>query len=146
MLVPTLRESTAADAEYIYGIAELTMRPHVEAMGKRWSVTKMQEKCANDAVDPNNKIIQLHARDCGVFCVEFGTAEVWLHALLLLQEFQRKGIGGLLLQQVLAQAKERSLPVCLHVAKENPAKAFYEKFGLYVCDENELHFCMRSAA
>ena len=139
----TLRASTSKDADFIYSLNELTLRPHVEMLGKRWSVPKMQEKCQKDAVDPNYRIVQLRGQDCGTLHVEATPDEIWLHALLLHPNYQHLGVGSQMMSMVLAQARKAAKPVLLYVTKSNPAKMFYERFGFAVCDENELHFGMR---
>ena len=142
----TLRHANSADAPFMYGLAELTMRTHVEALGKRWSVTKMQDKCAQDSLDPNYRIVQVAAEDCGFFCAEMTGSEVLLHAIVLHPKIQGQGIGTHLLYRVLQMAAQATLPVTLNVAKTNPARAFYEKFGFVVTGEDALHLRMQREA
>jgi ribosomal protein S18 acetylase RimI-like enzyme len=139
----SLRASTSADAAFLYALAELTMRHHLDVLGKRWSMAKMQAKCENDAVDPDQQIIQVGGRDGGALSVQTRADELYLHALLLLPEFQRVGIGSILLTQTLERAQALNLPVRLNVLTSNPARSFYEKFGFTVCAEQDLHYAMQ---
>ena len=143
MDIPTLRSASAADATFIYAVNELTLRPHVEAVSRKWATAKMHEKCAHDALDPNTRIIQVEGVDCGVFNLEIGPTEIWLHSMLLLAEFQRRGIGRYLLQGALAQAMARGIPIRLIVMRANPARWYYEGFGFTVCEEADQYFAMQ---
>ena len=142
MDIPSLRRASAADAAFIYAVTELTLRPHVEAVSRKWATAKMHEKCEKDAVDPNTRIVHAGGIDCGVFNLEIGPTEIWLHSMLLLAEFQRRGIGRYLLQGALAQAKARGIPIRLLVMRANPARFYYEGFGFTVCEEADQHFAM----
>ena len=138
----TLRPSSAADAEFIYALNELTLRPHVEAMSRKWAGAKMRDKCANDAVDPNTRIVSFEGIDCGVYTLEIKFDEIFLHSMLLEPGSQRRGIGRHLLQQALEEAETRRLPIRLFVMRANPAKGYYERFGFRVFDEAEQYFAM----
>ena len=146
MSIPALRNSTSSDAPFIYALNEQTLRPHLEALGKRWSLAKMQQKCEQDAIDPHCKIVQAQGQDCGVFCVETCPSEMWLHALLLRPEWQRKGIGSSLMLQALGQARQLALPMRLHIVRGNTAIAFYEKLGFKIYAQDEVHLSMHRAA
>ena len=138
----TLRPSSAADAEFIYALNELTLRPHVEAVSRKWAGAKMRDKCANDAVDPNTRIVSFDGVECGVYTLEIKSDEIFLHSMLLDPAYQRRGIGRHLLQQALKEAGTRRLPFRLFVMRANPARAYYERFGFKVFDEAEQYFAM----
>ena len=143
MDIPTLRSASAVDAAFIYAVNELTLRPHVEAVSRKWAAAKMHEKCAKDSVDLNTRIVRVGGVDCGVFNLEIGPTEIWLHSMLLLAEFQRRGIGRYLLQGALAEAMARGIPIRLLVMRANPARLYYEGFGFTVCEEADQYFAMQ---
>ena len=138
----TLRPASAADAAFIYDVNEITLKPHVEAMARKWATARMREKCDNDAIDPNTRIIQVDGIDCGVYALAVSPTEIWLHAMLLLPTFQRRGIGRRLLERALAEAKTRGIPMRLIVMRANPAKAFYERYGFTVSEETDEYYVM----
>ena len=141
-----LRSATAADAMFIYDVSERTLRRHVEAVSRKWATAKMRDKCAHDAIDPSTRIVQVAGIDCGVYQLETRVDDVFLHSMLLLPEFQRRGIGRFLLQAALANAAARGVPVRLFVMRANPAKAYYEQFGFAVYDETDQYFAMQTSA
>ncbi len=141
-----MRPSSAADADLIYSINELTLKAHVDAVGRRWATARMRDKCINDAIDPGTRIVQVDGVDCGVFQLEIADDAVWLHAMLLIPEYQRRGIGRQLLARTVREADARGVPVRLLVMRANPARAYYERFGFRVIEEAEQHFAMERAA
>lgn len=137
-----LRPSTAADAAFIYDLCELTMKRHAEAVGRKWSVAKMRDKCAHDAVDAGTRIIQLDGQDVGAFLFFRREQDFWLDGLYLLPQAQGLGIGSRLVGSAKAQASEAGLGIGLVVMKANPARAFWERHGFAVTGDDELTFHM----
>ena len=61
----------------------------------------------------------------------------------LLPEFQRKGVGTVLMKRILGEAQVRRIPVRLQVLRTNtPARRLYERLGFTVSGETETHFQM----
>ena len=71
---------------------------------------------------------------------------LWVRMLFVLAEYQRRGVGRLLLNQAQRQADETGLPVRLRVMKVNPARTFYEQNGFQVYKEADEFFYMERAA
>lgn len=140
----TLRGSTAEDEAFVYDLSHLTLRPHVEAIGRKWATARMHEKCAREAIDPEMRIVQVEGNDVGVYFLETQPTELWLHSMLLLPAFQRKGIGRMLLSGSLGKARALNVPLRLAVMRANPARAFYEAYGLSVYDEATEYFLMQT--
>jgi len=135
----TLRAATSEDAEFLYSVAEVHFRSLVESQGKRWAVQRMREKCMQDASSPSTSIIQVGGADAGFLKFEVEATAVMIDALLLLPEYQGRGVGSLMLDRVLAQARAAALPVRLSVYTANPARAFWEKHGFKVKGEVDQH-------
>lgn len=144
MTVFSLRDSTTEDETFIYELSHLTLRPHVEAIGRKWATARMHEKCAREAIDPAMKIVRVESSDVGVYLLETQPTELWLHSMLLLPAFQRKGIGRTLLSGSLEKARALDIPLRLAVMRANPARAFYERHGLSVYDEATEYFLMQT--
>ncbi|MCP4756937.1 MAG: GNAT family N-acetyltransferase [Proteobacteria bacterium] len=64
----------------------------------------------------------------------------------ILPEFQNRGIGCRLIENIQLQACDQGLPVVLSVLKGNPAKRLYEKLGFRVALEKERSYEMRYTA
>jgi ribosomal protein S18 acetylase RimI-like enzyme len=79
---------------------------------------------------------------CGYYaCRETGGA-LALNELVILPEFQGRGIGSSLLQEIIEDANNRGMPVRLQVLKANRALKLYERLGFVKNGETETHFQM----
>ena len=142
----TLRSSMPEDAEFIYGVSELTMRQHVEATGKRWATERMREKCGNDARDANTKIVLVDDRNAGVYAAFERDGAYWIDMLFLMPAVQKQGIGTALVASARTAAERRSLPIRIQVLSTNPAKEFWAARGFLVTSLEGLFYVMESAA
>jgi len=146
MPAPLLRQSSPADGPFIYAVYEATARVQVEDAGRKWLGERMREKASQEAADTSTRIVECEGVECGFFGVEVGDTEIRVQSLFLLPEYQRRGIGNRLMSIVLSEANERGLPISLHVATYNPARAFYERLGFAVQEEMQGHYLMRRGA
>jgi ribosomal protein S18 acetylase RimI-like enzyme len=75
--------------------------------------------------------------------VEQTDTHIQLHQLFILPEYQRRGIGSGLLEDLLTEAGQSGLPVRLRVLRVNPAKGLYERYGFRVTSEEPERFYMQ---
>jgi ribosomal protein S18 acetylase RimI-like enzyme len=138
-----LRAATPEDAEFLFQLQRATMREYVEqtwSWDERWQRAHFQEK-----FDPaRNQIVVLDNRDIGVIAAERREDEVFLTSLYILPEYQRRGIGTLLIKSVIEGAFQEGLPVRLRVLKVNPARRLYERLGFTVVEEAYTHYYMKA--
>ena len=138
-----LRGSGASDAGFIYDVYDATARPMVERASRRWAESRMREKCWQDAMDPDMRIVQASGVDCGFFCLKVGPDDLFIDSLFLLPQYQCRGIGKQLLSQVHATSDAARLPVRLWVMHFNPdARVYYESQGYVVTSEGAQWHCM----
>lgn len=71
-------------------------------------------------------------------CVTDGEFIVFIQDLILLPEFQRQGIGTLLLQKVFEKYQQVRSIVVITDKLDAQANAFYQKNGLKLLSENSL--------
>ena len=88
-------------------------------------------------------IVEYDATPIGRMIVERGEKEIRLVDISLLAEFRNRGIGTILLERLKDEARnEWILSLC--VLKTNAAaKRLYERLGLEVVEDAELHFTMQ---
>ena len=68
--------------------------------------------------------------------------EIRLIDIALVPEFRGNGIGGLLLTQVLEEARRKCKPVRIHVEQNNPALRLYKRLGFKQMDTNGIYHLM----
>src|SRR5215510_2556310 len=141
-----LRPATAADAVFACGVVDRTIRLYAEQTFENWSVPEAHGRTAGDAAAGRLQIIELDGRPIGIMKVERIETHIQLHQLFILPEYQRRGIGSELLENVLSEGRKAGLPVRLRVLRVNPAKRLYERFGFRVTSEEPERFCMQSTS
>lgn len=88
-------------------------------------------------------IIVINNKDVGIFAVdESYKGESYISEISLNKEYQNKGIGTDILNNLLIKNKQKGLKNKLKVFKNSPAKKLYERLGFSVYGENESHYQM----
>jgi ribosomal protein S18 acetylase RimI-like enzyme len=127
----TLRTATPEDATFAYRVEDDAMRAYAEATWGRFDPgADPAAYCARFAADSSsNRIVEVDGRPAGLLRVTQHADHDFIHRLYLLSAERGRGVGSALLQQTVADAAARSLPVRLQVLLVNErARALYERF------------------
>lgn len=137
----TTRASTEADASFVNNLTRVVMCGYVEAT---WHTAHERERYyqLNVFDQTSTRIIQYGIVDIGRISVKEFSDHILFDEIHLLPDYQRRGIGTLLLQELLVQAKGKQLPVRLMVLRANPARQLYERLGLTVYNEDHERYYM----
>ena len=137
------RTVTEEDRDYLYHLHVLTMKEYVD---KTWGwEDAFQEAAFDQHFNPDEqKIITFNDKDAGVISIEYKDDEIFLRAIEVHPEYQRKGIGTFIIQSLIEEGIRQDKPVRLYVLKVNPAKKLYERLGFNVVSEITTHFIMRT--
>ena len=137
----TLRPAKDADRRFVESVYFSTQRYIIETLfGWRGDGVEQQRFAA--FYDPaNTSIIAVDGNDIGWLTVQRGD-DIVLDSLYLAGEWQRQGIGSLLLRRLIAEAEKSHMTVKLSTAKMNPAKRLYERFGFVTLGEDEYKVYM----
>lgn len=145
----TISEATAEDFETIRVIAHTAWPVTYGEILSKAQLDYMLEKMYSDAALLDNLNRGHHfmlAKEDSV-CLGFASFEHYylnqkctrLHKIYLLPESQGKGLGKMLLERIVALAKENhSDRISLNVNRFNKAFAFYNKMGFEVVAEEDL--------
>jgi ribosomal protein S18 acetylase RimI-like enzyme len=126
-----LRPAAAADRERLFAAYAKTVGPHVERIwgwDPRFQRRRFRERYALE----NFAVVECAGRFAGAMHVERRPDEIYLALLYLLPEFQRHGIGSMLVRGLLDESRARGKPVALTVIDGNPARALYDRLGFRV--------------
>lgn len=139
----TTRASTKADADFVNNLTRVAMNKYVEAT---WHTTHERESyyLSNLFDQENTRIIQYGTVDIGRISVKQFYDHILFEEIHLLPDYQRRGIGTLLLQELLAHAKKEQLPVRLMVLQINPARQLYERLGFSIYSEDRERYYMET--
>lgn len=87
-------------------------------------------------------IIERAGRPIGRLYLHRTPAEHRLMDIALIAAERNQGIGGALMQDLLAKADRLGLPVRLHVERSNPAYGFYRRLGFRDLEDRGVYIFM----
>ena len=139
-----LRQALPDDCEFLFDTYKLTLREHVEwAWG--WDEDFQRNGFWTHHPIRDFQMILVEGQRAGGLHVEVLPEQHFVRMIFLHPEFQRQGMGSLLLRQTYQQARDAGKPLYLKVIKSNPARRLYERLGFHLMDEDAttLTMCMR---
>jgi ribosomal protein S18 acetylase RimI-like enzyme len=137
-LVPAQREHLPMLEE----LMSLTIRPWVEVMFDRWNPEMARDSIHDDVVNRRASLILVDEQIAGVLAIRDEPQRLHLEKIYIHPDFQGRGLGTRLLNDLIARAADR--PLTLRVLIVNPARALYERLGFIVTETTgEYHFMER---
>jgi ribosomal protein S18 acetylase RimI-like enzyme len=138
------RTATEQDVPFLLALRHQSMDQHLAASGASTSeadhLSRLMYRFDCAEVLLRNRI------PVGLLKVARDPPEWKIIQIQFMPELQGKGLGALLLHQVIAEAKAANVALVLTVLKANPAKGLYERLGFVVEGEDELEYRMRYGA
>ena len=142
----SLRCVVEADYDFLYALHVTTMRDAVDATWG-WDDAFQQALFKERWDPPALKIIVVGGDDAGVLAVRKDDEETNISLIEIHPRYQRRGVGGGIIRDVLAEAHAGGEPVTLAVLRANPAaQRLYERLGFVVTEERPDRYIMRCAA
>ncbi len=136
-----LRKATAADYEFLYNLKVACLKEYITATWG-WDETLQRARFAESFNPLNNQIIIVDEHDVGQLSLEIRREELYLSGIYILPAYQKRGLGMVILRDVLEKAWADDRHVRLQVLKVNPARRLYERLGFEVVEETETHYIM----
>lgn len=137
----TRRPATEQDIPFLLALRHQSMDQHLAASGASTSEADHLSRltyrfdCA--------EVLMLNGVPVGLLKVSRDPPEWKIIQIQLIPKLQGRGLGALLLRQVITEAKSANVALVLSVLKANPAKGLYEHLGFVVEGECDLEYCMR---
>jgi GNAT superfamily N-acetyltransferase len=139
----TRRPATPADQELLLRLYASTREAELSMTG--WNETEkeafvLQQFTAQDTYYHQTwpaaayDVVEFDGHPIGRIYVDVRPAAVQLMEITLLPEQRGKGLGTVLVQEVIAQANGLNLPVQLFVEVWNPARRLYERLGFHLLE------------
>lgn len=137
-----LRQASHKDYDFLFDLHRAAMREYIEAIWgwhEDWQAEYFQKK-----FDPaNRKIIVIDGEDAGVVVVEQRPEALYLGLIELLPEFQGRGTGSVIVEQLKSEAFRKGQPLALHVLATNlPALRLYERLGFKIERQESIRYYM----
>lgn len=147
----TLRSALEADIEELYALHVETMRGYVVATFGPWDEAEQRrvywdrwERIKVDTARRTLDVVLVDGAVAGYLDVEDEGEYVALNNIRVAPSMQGLGLGGALVQRVIAEAAPRA--VQLRMLRVNPARRLYERLGFRVVEETPTNCVMRTAA
>ncbi|MES2934076.1 MAG: GNAT family N-acetyltransferase [Pseudomonadota bacterium] len=142
----TLCPAKESDFDFSFIAKSKAMRPHIEphwGWDEAWQLALHTQRWGEKPWF----VIMLDKLAIGTVSILNDAESCRLGEFYLLPQYQGKGIGSLVLTQVLASCDELQLSIRLEYLKWNPVGALYKRNGFVAVSENEIHyFLVRSPA
>jgi GNAT superfamily N-acetyltransferase len=140
----TLRPATRDDLEPMFELHEAAMRGHVERTWGPWDAAWQWNYFREHFHLSRCRIVLVDSQIAGYFQVAREPDHFFIEFIILAPAFHGRGVGTLLIQDLLAEASRAKLPVGLQVLKVSPARRLYERLGFALLGETETHFLMEA--
>jgi GNAT superfamily N-acetyltransferase len=85
------------------------------------------------------QLILLDGQPVGRLYIHRQQEEIRIMDIALLPEYRRRGIGTVLLNGILEEAKSKHVPVTIHVERFNPAMQLYERLGFHLKEDRGVY-------
>ena len=139
-----LRPAALADVEWLTRLRIRTMGPHLEAAGDVIALGEQRARVVQDF--ECIQVVERSGEAIGMLKVVKAQEQWKLVQIQLEPAYQGLGIGGMIVSQLLDDARQAHAPVTLTVLKVNPAKRLYDRLGFRVVAEKERSYEMRADA
>ncbi len=138
----SLRAAAPGDREFLWWLHRETMGDYVR---QTWGWDDgWQRRRFDENFDPMQlQIVEYEERAIGCISVRYPGSEIFLAVIEIAPSFQRHGIGGFVIGNVLEDADRLQLPVKLSVLKVNPVRTLYERLGFQHAGETATHYSMK---
>jgi GNAT superfamily N-acetyltransferase len=141
----SLKKVTGADEEFLLSVYASTREAELDqatwADGQREAFLKWQFKMQREQYearfpDAEYRVIEVDNQPAGRIWTGENEAEIRLLDIALLPEFQNRGIGNLLLQELIERAERAGKPLRHMVFMLNSdAHRFYERLGFVMIED-----------
>ena len=138
-----LRPAVPDDQAQLWDIKRRCLRTYVELTWGSWDEDVQRARFDASFEPAEIQVISAAGVEVGYLAARRGPHEIQLLNLMIAPEFQRRGLGTAVLQDLRAEAQTRRVPIRLQVMKVNPARRLYERLGFTVTEETATHFRMR---
>jgi ribosomal protein S18 acetylase RimI-like enzyme len=139
----TLRPATKNDTDFARSVHHRAYRDVVVTQFGDWDENTQDKFFATGWAKPGHEIVMVDNVPCGYVRYEKTPAEIKAYELVLLPEFQGRGIGSALLKMVLAEGAAKNVPIALQVLRENRASKLYSRLGFKDVSQTDTHILMK---
>ncbi|EAY24192.1 GNAT family N-acetyltransferase [Microscilla marina] len=137
----TYLPATPQDIEYLLWLRQQTMTHYLELAG---IPTDQQTHLSRIRYQLENAyIICWQGTKAGLLKYTQDETQIEVIQIQIAPEYQGKGIGKTVLENVLSKARENKLKVVLSVLKHNPALRLYQRVGFEIIRHDDVSYYLQ---
>lgn len=150
-MIPILRPSSPADHEFLFRLYADTRWAEIAPLGwnkaqqeafLRMQFNAQQRWYETVYAGADQQIVMLDDQPAGRLLIHQATHAATLVDISLLSQYRGRGLGTILLNELLEQCRRSSLPLRLQVLRTNPAQRLYARLGFRGIGEDQLYLQM----
>jgi ribosomal protein S18 acetylase RimI-like enzyme len=140
----SLKMATQEDYDFIYNLNKTNMEDYVIETWGNWNENFQKDFFSRYLQTIEFQIIVIKNKNVGIVAFSRNKTSINIDEIQLLPEYQNKGIGTLILSDIIASAQKAKIEITLGVLKVNYiAQKFYDKLGFEKIGDTETHFLLR---
>jgi ribosomal protein S18 acetylase RimI-like enzyme len=136
--------ASTEDLQFGYDLWKLTQKEYIEKINRgEWNEEYEIENYKDESIRiiENNYLIKYNGNKIGWLEYEVSRKYIYIQQIHILPEYQGKGIGSNILNEMIKYSKKNKKSIHLDVFKYNDrALEFYKKMGFKIYDENNSMF------
>ena len=140
-----LRAATPADHPFLRRLDRAAYEALTVRLFGSWDVARQRARFDGKLRQLDLRIMELDRHPVGAVATSVREDHVFLHEMMILPEFQSRGIGSVVLRLELRDARALGKPLRLHTARLNRAQALYKRHGFRETGCDEMFIYMESA-
>jgi ribosomal protein S18 acetylase RimI-like enzyme len=138
-----IRNATYNDYSFGYFIKKITLKEYIEKTWG-WNTEYQKNTYRKNFHTQNTYIIEIDKMKIGLFEYEEKSNYFEINQIFILPKYQNKGIGSMILNQIINKAKDKNIAIKLQVLKINKeAKKLYIKLGFTEYNQTNTHILMK---
>jgi GNAT superfamily N-acetyltransferase len=135
-----------ADFEELADMRVAAMRESLERLG-RFDPVRARERLRSSFRPEHTRFIEFEGAKVGFYALSPSPEGLRLDHLYVHPRYQNRGIGGVVLRTICAEADQRGLAVLVGALKESASNRFYQRHGFAMASESEWdNYYVRPAA
>ena len=130
----------AEDKDFVFRVTEEAMRSYVEEAFGSWQPDSQRRRSEESFNLATYRLVAVDDVRAGILVVEDRSSEIFLAKIFLLPQFQRRGVGTVLIRRLIERAAMERKPLRLRVLRVNTrARRLYERLGFVVTHSTADH-------
>lgn len=137
-----IRVATSDDQDFLHKLNRLAYEDVVCRQFGNWDDSAQRQKFNEKLEKASFRIVEIEGQPVAAVWSSEENDHVRIHELLVIPEFQNRGIGSKILKLEIDHAKLKNKPIRLHTLLMNRAQELYKRYGFKETGRSEVFIDM----